>query len=322
MVEKIRASRQALGILALAMTVTLWSAFALAAKFIGKTNLSEFDVGLIRFSTPALLLSPWWGSAAQSWRQMYQNRHRTSAFKYSSLLMIGGLPHFLLFAYGAHLSSAGLTGLMVPGAFPLFLVGVNYLRGEREIPITKRLGVAIIVMGVLLCAGLMGKSVSLSAFAVLLSASFAWVFYTLGWRHTNLNLVGVIITVSISSALVDLILMITKFVPSTLIFGHPKLSQVSLFIALMGVGTGLLSTSAYGLAVRLLGDATSAVAGALSPVLTALLAFLVLGERPSFALVTGMLIIVTGVLRFNIKPGSEAKQRAVESQIAPALAGR
>ena len=91
------------GVAAIGATIILWSSFALSARAIGGSGLATIDVTLLRFLPPVVLLLPW---APRAVREVRQERGPVLA-----LLLVGGLPHFLLFALGAHLTSAGLTDL-------------------------------------------------------------------------------------------------------------------------------------------------------------------------------------------------------------------
>ena len=92
---------------ALGMTVVLWSSFALSTRGIGGSSLTVADAAFLRFATPVVLLAPLLPSTFRAVR-----RERPYVL---ALLLVGGLPHFLVFAFGAQLTSAALTGMLVPG---------------------------------------------------------------------------------------------------------------------------------------------------------------------------------------------------------------
>lgn len=78
------------------------------------------------------------------------------------------------------------------------------------------------------------------------------------------------------------------------------MSEVGTFALLQGVGTGVLSTVCYVVAVKRLGAAATASAGAVSPVLLALVAVSLLGEAITAALAVALAFIVTGVALYNL----------------------
>lgn len=176
----------------------LWSSFALSTRGIGGSSLTVADAAFLRFATPVVLLAPLLPSTIRAVR-----RERPYVL---ALLLVGGLPHFLVFAFGAQLTSAALTGMLVPGTVPLFV---------------------------------------------------------------------------------------------TLLAGTAELDDVLLLTALQGIGTGLMSTLCYAFSVRALGSGRASVGGAVSPVLTAVVAVPIFGERIGVGLAVALALIVAGVATFN-----------------------
>ncbi|WP_442875111.1 EamA family transporter [Actinoplanes sp. NBC_00393] len=83
-------------------------------------------------------------------------------------------------------------------------------------------------------------------------------------------------------------------------WGAAPASNIALFAVLQGVGTGILSTLSYAYAVRRLGSSIPAVTGAISPVLTTLLAVPLFGEPITVGISTALALIVGGVITFNL----------------------
>jgi drug/metabolite transporter (DMT)-like permease len=279
---------------ALAATVVLWSSFALSAKGIGESSLSTIDVALIRFLTPAALLVPW---IPRTVRALRQERPRALL-----LLLVGGLPHYLLFAFGAHLTTAGLTGLLVPGTVPLFVTAIVFLAWRSRIPGRQLLALGAIVTGVVASAFQATPTTTIAGIGVLLAGGLAWALFTIGLRHTKLDPIAVVVLICAPSALAAAGIAISGLMPSHLADGTARLPDILLFAALQGVGTGLLSTLCYAYAVRSLGGNISAATGAMSPVLTAVVAVPLFGELLTPALAVALALIVIGVITFNLTP--------------------
>lgn len=292
MTSKMRTGLMGAG--ALAATVVLWSSFALSAKGIGASSLSPIDVALIRFLTPAVLLVPW---IPRTVRVLRQERPGVLL-----LLLIGGLPHFLLFAFGAHLTTAGLTGLLVPGTVPLFVTAVVFLAWRSRIPGRQLLALGAIISGVAASAFQATPTTTVAGIGVLLAGGLAWAFFTIGLRQTKLDPIGVVVLICAPSALAAAGLAISGLMPSHLADGTGRLPDILLFTALQGVGTGLLSTLCYAYAVRSLGSNISAATGAMSPVLTAVAAAPLFGEHVTPALAVALTLIAIGVITFNLTP--------------------
>lgn len=283
-----------IGVAALSGVVALWSAFALSTRAIEGAGLTTGDAAILRFAVPALLLTPW---IPRTLRAV-----RGAGAGALGLVLLAGLPHFLLFAWGAELTSAGLTGLLVPGTVPLFVTLLLFLRHRTPVS-RRRLGaLAAIVVGVAASAMLRGGAADLDGVAVLLAAGLVWALYTVGLASLRLDLVSVIVVISVTSAIVALALAVTGVLPSHLLAGTLPAPQIATYALVQGVGTGLLSTACYVLAVKHLGSSLASSAGALSPVLTAVVAVPLLNEPLTAGLAIALALIVSGVAVFHLAP--------------------
>ncbi|MDU0367643.1 DMT family transporter [Microbacterium sp. KSW4-17] len=286
--------RTVVGIAAVTAVVCLWSSFALSTRALEATGMSIGDAAIVRFGVPTLVFSPWIPRTLR--------RLRGEPTTVIALVLLAGLPHFLLFAWGAHLTSAALTGLLVPGTVPLFVTILLFLHRRTTVSRTRLIALAAIVAGVAASAVLMGGVADAGGIAVLLAAGLVWAAYTLGLGRTRLDPVGVIALVSVVSLVAALALTATGAMPSNLFDGRVDVSAWVAYGLVQGVGTGLLSTACYVVAVKNLGSSIPAAAGALSPVLTALVAVPLLGEQIAPGLVVALVLIVTGVAAFALAP--------------------
>jgi len=305
--------RVAVGTAALAAVVALWSAFALSTRALDGAGLTVADAAVVRFAVPGLLLVPW---IPRTLRALRTERPAVVA-----LVLLAGLPHFLIFAWGAHLTSAALTGLLVPGTVPLFVAVLLFLRHRTAVSRRRLLALGAIVAGVAAAATLTGDTASVGGIAVLVGAGFVWAVYTLGLARTRLDPLGVIVIVSLSSALAAVALIATGAMPSHLLAGTADLASLGTYALVQGIGTGLLSTACYVVAVKNLGSSITATAGALSPVLTALVAVPLLHEPLTAGLAVALALIVTGVVVFTLAPRRAARPLDATS-VSPAAPNR
>lgn len=279
------------GLVALFATVLLWSSFALSTRGIGETSLTTVDVAFVRFATPLVILAPLIPRAV---RQLRHEQRRTIA-----MVLLGGVPHFLLFALGARMTSAGLTGLLVPGTVPLF-VTLLLVRRRTDLPARRVIALGAIVVGVVASALLIHTYASLAGILVLVFAGAVWAVYTLDLQRTGLNITSTILVVCGFSATTCAVLALTHAMPTHLMAGTARAGDVLLFVVVQGLGTGVASTLCYAVAVRCLGGSIASVAGALSPVVTAVVAVPLLHEPLTAGLAVSLACIVTGVLLFNL----------------------
>ncbi|WP_154097438.1 DMT family transporter [Microbacterium testaceum] len=291
-----------IGLASVTAVVALWSSFALSARALEGAGLTMADAAIVRFAVPALVLSPW---ISRTLRALRRERALIVA-----LVLLAGLPHYLLFAWGAHLTSAALTGLLVPGTVPLFVTLLLFARRRRGIPRRRALALAAIVAGVAASAVFTGGSAGPGGIAVLLAAGFVWAAYTVGLARTRLDPVGVIVVVSLASLLGAAVLAATGALPSHLFSGSIDLGALGGYALVQGIGTGLLSTACYVVAVKNLGSSIPAAAGALSPVLTAVVAAPLLGEPVTAGLALALALIASGVVLFALTPTASVSPSA------------
>ncbi len=293
--------RRRSGYVALAATVLLWASFALSSRAIGGSSLTELDAALVRFAVPLLVLAP---LLPRTVRALARERCATVA-----LLLAGGLPHYLLFALGAQLTSAGLTGLLVPGTVPLFVTLL--LLGQRRVSPRAWASLGAIVAGVVASATMIGDGAGPGGITVLLVAGAVWAVYTLGLQRTSLRPLEIVVAVCAGSTLAALALVGSGLAPSHLLAGSVRPTDLLSFVVLQGIGTGLLSTLCYAHAVRALGGGVAAVGGALSPVVTAVAAVPLLGEAIGTGLAVALVLVVAGVIGFNAAPRPAPVRRSV-----------
>ncbi|WP_150958649.1 DMT family transporter [Microbacterium testaceum] len=293
---RVLSRRTAIGIAALAAVIALWSSFALSTRALEGAGLTMADAAIVRFAVPVLVLSPW---IPRTFRALRGERPAVLA-----LVLLAGLPHFLLFAWGAHLTSAALTGLLVPGTVPLFVTALLFLGLRRTVSRRRLLALAAIVAGVAASALFTGGASGPGGIVVLLAAGLVWAAYTVGVARTRLDPIAVILVVSVTSVASALLLGATGVLPSALLAGTADLRTVGAYALVQGVGTGLLSTACYVVAVKNLGSSLPAAAGALSPVLTAVIAVPLLGESVGWGLGLALALIVTGVAAFALAPAA------------------
>lgn len=302
------------GLLAMALTVLVWAAFALSIRAIATSAWDPADVALLRFGVPLLVLAPW---LPRSLRRLRGERPAVLA----ALAVGAGLPFFLLSAAGGALSSATLVGLVVPGSVPLFVTALAALLWRTRPGRRQLVALAGVVVGIgaiaaadLLQGGAGGRA---TGTAVLLVAGLAWSVYTLGLRATRLDPVAAAVAVCLPSSAVAVLAVATGLLPSRLLQGVAPDRTLLLFALVQGVGVGVVAGLTYAVAIRELGAPRAATLGALSPVLVAVLAAPLLGERVDALVLAGGALVVTGVLVFHARPARPASPVSPEVRDAP-----
>ncbi|GGR93682.1 DMT family transporter [Deinococcus sedimenti] len=284
-----------LGWAALAVTVLIWAAFALTIRAIGHSPLTPGDVALIRFLIPAALLLPLLPSRLPALRRVPVHA--------ALMIMAGaGLPFFLIAAAGGASTSAAHVSALVAGTTPLSVVLLGFLLFRDRVRAAQWPGLGLILLGILLLVlGLGATGISpATGTALLLAASLLWGGYTLGLRRAALDPLAAAMLVTYPSLLVLAPLLLSGTLPSHLTqVPGPSLLP---FIAVQGLGVGVVASLTYPYALKHLGALRCATVGALAPVLATLLALPLLGEQPTLTSAIGVAIITAGVLAFNLMP--------------------
>lgn len=284
------------GWVALIAALGIWAGFALSIRAIGQSPLSVGEVALIRFIVPALLLLPWLPGRMAMLRRV--------PVRHVAMIAAGaGLPFFLVAAAGGRATSAAHVSALVAGTTPLAVALLGHLLYRETVTTGQKRALAVIAGGVvLLVCGLGAQGLSFaSGVALLLGASLMWGGYTLSLRRVALDPLGCTMLVTYPS-----LVMLAPLVLGGLLPVHPGGIDVSAalpFILVQGIGSGVLSTLTYAIAIRHLGAQRCASVGALAPVLATLLAVPLLGEVPGALAMAGVAAVTMGVLLFNVRRG-------------------
>lgn len=291
-----RAQGDLLGWAALAVTVCLWSGFALSERALASSTLTPADAALIRFGLPVVLLAP----------ALWKRRRQYAAMRLGPAVRIvlgGGVPFYLAVTFGGSLTSAAFVGALVPGMVPLFAALLAARSGHAPKGL-RGVGLGLIGLGVVALVAPEVAGVNervLSGAGLLLVASGLWAFYTVGLRETNLDAVASTGLLCAPTFAAVAVLALTGVLPSTITHAAPH--DVLGFLLVQGIGTGVCSGLLYTFAVQRLGPARCTTVGSLSPLLTAATAAPLLGEALTVPVLAGTALIAGGVVLANRRPG-------------------
>ena len=286
---KKESSTDLIGYLAISIVVLVWAGFALSVRAISSAALTPADVAMIRFLVPALVLLPYLPKRMAQLRKV----------KLSNLLLllIGGVPFFLVASAGGALTSATYVGTLIAGTSPLFVALIGVICFKQTLSIKTVMALAVIVAGaiaLILNGPESGSSSLLQGVAYLLAASLMWATYTLGLKRSGLDAIGNALLIAWCSPVLWLFCVLTGIAPTTL--GQFTFADALPFIVVQGLGVGVIATLAYSIAISKLGAAKSATIGSFAPILTTLLAVPLLGESLSPLLLIGIGLTVCGVI--------------------------
>lgn len=272
-----KARSRLIGYLSAAIAVAIWAAWISWSRATlvadAATPLTPVEIGLLRFSAPAILLAPFW-----------LRRSLASSFKPPDVswpaliaMLCWGAPFILFAGYGLKASSVAAMSALTPSAMPLFAAVFACLLFGEGVNRLQLVGMAFIaIAGAATAPGLAERGEEgLLGGALLLGAAASWAIYTIGFRASGLaavraaGLVGVWTTI--------LLLGVAALQGGA--FAHLTAAEFVWQFLLQGVLTGVVSLVCFGVAIRRLGVAGAAPLTACVPPLGAIIGWLHLGER-------------------------------------------
>lgn len=288
-----RAARHRLALVLLAITPALWAVNALIAR--KATGVIEPHLlAMLRW----LLASGLFFLGAHA--EIRAQRHLILA-NWHHYLVLGALGMWICGAWvyiGGHTTSAANIGLIY-AISPVLIVLASALWLGENFSIRQALGVALALAGVLHVV-LKGQWDALSAVQFvpgdvwILGATLSWTLYSLllkKWR-SPLGLGAQLALISLAGALVNLPFAVWEICNST----GPVLSAEGATLALTAaIIPGFGAYLAHSFLQRELGAARVSVLLYLSPIYTAVMAWLALGEGLSVYHLAGMALVLPGI---------------------------
>ncbi len=284
------APRSTLPGLALGIVVaSIWAGWiAVSARGLA-AGFTPYDLTLLRFAVPALLILPWFlrrGLRGLAWRQV---------------ALVGGcigVPHALLLHSGLQSSTAAHAAIVLPGFIPLFTaVGAWIVFGER-IAARRWLGMALILGGVA-ALGYDGAARAGGSFGFnwpgdlfFVAAGVVWAAFTLAitaWRIPPLQTVGLVAVVSTTIYAPVYLAFLPKnlFAPPPAEFALQAIYQgaIGIFVAM----------ALFTRAAALMGAARAGTISALTPPLALVLSYAVAGAAPTAIEIAGAAVCGMGI---------------------------
>lgn len=213
-----------------------------------------------------------------------------------------------LYFIGEHLALEivdSITTSLLVSTIPVFTAIIVWMLYRKNLAIINIIGIIISFVGVIIMVvnENMELTINTKGLGLLMVAVITAVCYGLLLDNLveRVNVVWVIFLQNIFGLI--------YFTPVVLIFGHePTISQTSnlsfltpnqefwIALLILGLFCSSLSYIFFGNAVKLIGIARTAVFDNLSPIFSAIIAFLILGQILTLRQLIGMIIIISGVM--------------------------
>lgn len=278
------------GLLAAFITTCIWAGWLVSVKMGAQSALTTFDLALMRYAIPALVLFPF----------LYRSRQmllRVPKWTLVGIVLGAGVPFFFLSSAGMQYAPVSHAGLLIPGTFPLFVTAIAVIVFKEPLSRPRFLGLVAIMIGILALLLISMWSLDSDVWKgdlLFISASFFWAVYTICLRVAGLPPLAATGLLGSVSTCILLVLLATGVVSSgmSLVSANELAWQFFVQSMLVGLFTGF----SYGYAINALGAERTAAMGALTPVLASLLAIPLLHESIGLAAISGLCFVCVGVV--------------------------
>lgn len=233
--------------------------------------------------------------------------------------LVGNTLYQALFVYGLKLTTAANGSLLVatsPVMVPLLGALFKIERVTRQVA----LGIALAFAGMFVVIAARGVSVSRATLVgdlLMLASALCWSVYTLGVRSLGAH---------VSTLRLTALTLLTG-TPGLLILGAPQIANLNwnalgwqawagfAYAVLLGL---VVAYALWNLSVRRVGGNRTVIFSCAVPLVAALVAWPVLGERPQSYHAVGAALIIGGVLLARRKGASPREAAPAHSSSAPA----
>lgn len=294
---------------AAALAVLIWASYPVATRAGVTGSFAPLDLLVLRFGVGALLLLPC---------LLFRLRSipRSTWLRGAPLTLCQGAGMGALVIFGLQFAPASHAAALGPGVSPAWVLLLGFLAFSRSPPSRAVLGAALCGLGVLMLVYWSASELSprvLAGDAMFLCASALGALYVLQLRDWGVGAIRGAAIVSLYSALVVVPWYLWS-TPGSLL--HATQAELLWQVLWQGVLVGCVALVALNHAIDRLGAERTTACIALVPVLTALLALMVLGEVPSAAEIAAFLAISAGVSIGATTPRPEARPQAAPRQSA------
>lgn len=276
------------GYAAAAVTVLIWSSYPVATRAAVTSTFAPHDLVTLRFGIGALLFLPY---------LLLHHRaiSRDAWLRGMPLALFQGAGMGALVICGLKFAPANHQAVLGPGIVPALVALFGFLFFARRPSVRVVTGAAVCAIGALALIGTSGSAragTALTGDVMFLAASVLGAFYALQMRNWGMGAMQAAAMVMVYSGLV-VVPWYFWSAPASLWRAAPV--ELIWQVLWQGVLIGGVALVALNHAIARLGPERSTALVALVPVLSAILAFLFLGEVPSAAEIVAILAISAGV---------------------------
>lgn len=284
-----QSSHRLLAILSASFITVTWAGWIIFSRLGVQTSLTPADITILRFGTGALFALPF--SLRYDWTKL-------TLWKAVVVALGCGFPYTMFSFYGLEIVKAAKAGVIVNGLLPVFGAALAFLAlGERQTR-RKLFAIAIILMANFLMMGLPGQfSGDWSGWLLLIGASFVFSTYMFLGKRWGYGPRDVLAFLPLINALL--------FIPLWLLSdsGIAESSFADIFIqsAYQGVLVSVVALMLTFYAMRHIGAMNLSMFFSFVPFITAILAWITIGEDLSVREIVAIVLCSGGLLMYARK---------------------
>jgi len=206
--------------------------------------------------------------------------------------------------------SAGIASTIL-FVFPVIVAIIMAVFFRERISTIMVISMAITLSGIYVLSGASTASINFNGLALALGSALAYALYIVTVNKSNIKASGVKTT--FYSLLFSALYYFIKSLIGRESLAVPDL-HILLHITLFGLITSVVSITTLVYAIGYIGSTPTAILGALEPVVAVIISVMLFGEKLTFALLLGVLLIVGGVLVSIVF----SKARTAEEEVSAA----
>jgi drug/metabolite transporter (DMT)-like permease len=230
-------------------------------------------------------------------REGFKPLPRPTLLKLLGLGLVGNTLYQFCFILGIAHTTAANSGMLTAGT-PVLVALLGAVLGVDKLSRPLMCGLGLAVPGMLLIVSARGPELAASTRLgdfLILGASLCWALYTVGIRSLGAELSALRITA----------LTMLSGAPGVILLGLPEVANLKLGSIGPGAWLGLVYSALVPLvlayvvwsrSVQAVGSSRTALYNSGIPVVAALTAWLVRGERPTWLQALGAVLVISGVL--------------------------
>lgn len=268
-------------------SAVIWGAWPVVTSLGVDAAVTPYQLVLLRFFIAGPLLLPW----------ALKGPHRLADWlRILVFAIFAGIPYSFVVSSGFQYASATHAGVIIPGTIMLAsLIGSHLFLGDKMHRFRLIGGGAILAGLWLLAVGApetATASRSLTGDLLFFTGGLMWATYTMLLRIWPVD--PIVVTARVAFVSLFLLTILSPILPEAG-FNTVASNVVMLQGLWQGVVSSLLALVLFNRGVALMGPARASVTNAIIPVISTILAFLILSEVPTTVEAMGLASILTGI---------------------------